>query len=163
MHFGVALILVGFAGAAFNLDAEKELGNGDRMQIGSYTLVCRSYTQDDNPNYGSESAIIDVFRGGKPLTTMFPERRFYKASQTAQTMVANHSTPREDLYLIYAGRNPDTDQPIIKARVNPLVMWIWMGVWIVVLGTAFALVPDLAPQRVPAPAPARVIVGVEAD
>ena len=163
VHFGVALIIIGFAGLAFNQDKEQELGNGQSMQIGHYTLVCKSYTQDDNPNYGSESAIIDVFRNGKFVTTMFPERRFYKASQTPQTMVANHSTPEEDLYLIYAGLNPDTNQPIIKARINPLVMWIWIGVWIVVLGTAFALVPNLSTARQPASAPSRVAVGVEAD
>ena len=163
VHFGVAVIIIGFAGLAFNQDKEQELANGQSMQIGNYTLVCKSYTQDDNPNYGSESAIIDVYRGGKFVTTMFPERRFYKASQTAQTMVANHSTPREDLYLIYAGLNPDNNHPIIKARVNPLVMWIWVGVWIVVLGTAFALVPNLSTARLPAPARSRVAVGVEAD
>ena len=32
------------------------------MTIGTYTLVCRSYTQDDNPNFASEWAIMDVFR-----------------------------------------------------------------------------------------------------
>jgi cytochrome c-type biogenesis protein CcmF len=163
VHFGVAVIIIGFAGLAFNQDKEQELGNGQSMQIGHYTLLCKSYTQDDNPNYGSESAIIDVFRNGKFVTTMFPERRFYKASQTPQTMVANHSTPEEDLYLIYAGLNPDTNQPIIKARINPLVMWIWIGVWIVVLGTAFALVPNLSAARAPLPARSRVAVGVEAD
>jgi cytochrome c-type biogenesis protein CcmF len=163
VHFGVAVIIVGFAGSAFNQDKEQELANGQSMQIGGYTLTCRSYTQDDNPNYSSESAIIDVTRNGKPVTTMFPEQRFYKASQTPQHMVANHSTPREDLYLIFAGLNPDTNQPIIKARINPLVMWIWLGVWIVVLGTAFALFPDLSTARQPLPARSRVAVGVEAD
>ena len=44
---------------------------------------------------------------------------------TTQTMVANRSTAREDLYLIYAGRNPDTGRPVIKARINPLVAWVW--------------------------------------
>jgi cytochrome c-type biogenesis protein CcmF len=163
VHFGVAVIIIGFAGAAFNQDKEQELANGQSMQIGGYTLTCRSYTQDDNPNYSSESAIIDVSRNGKPVTTMFPEQRFYKASQTPQHMVANHSTPREDLYLIFAGLNPDTNQPIIKARINPLVMWIWIGVWIVVLGTAFALFPDLSTARQPVPARSRVAIGVEAD
>jgi cytochrome c-type biogenesis protein CcmF len=163
VHLGVALVIIGFAGLAFNLDTEKELGNGDSMTIGHYKLVCRSYTQDDNPNYGSESAVIDVYRDGQPVTTMFPERRFYKASQTVQTMVANHSTAREDLYLIYAGRNQDTDQPIIKARVNPLVAWVWIGWVVIVLGTIFALFPNLTPHRAASTAPSRVAVGVEAD
>ncbi len=64
VHFGVIVIIIGFAGAAFNQDKEKEMGFGDKMAIGPYTLVCRSYTQEDKPNYGSEWAIIDVFKGG---------------------------------------------------------------------------------------------------
>ena len=92
VHFGVVVVVIGFAGSAFNQDKEKEMGFGDKMNIGAYTLVCRSYTQDDNPNYGSEWAIMDVFRGGKQIATMYPERRFYKASQQTSTMVANRST-----------------------------------------------------------------------
>ena len=63
------MVVIGFAGSAFNQDNEKEMGFGDKMTIGPYTLVCQSYTQEDNPNYGSEWAIIDVFHGGKQITT----------------------------------------------------------------------------------------------
>jgi len=128
VHFGVVVVMIGFAGSAFNRDLEQELGRGDKMEIGSYTLVCDSFTQDDKPNYSSEWAIIDVYQKGKKIDTMYPERRFYKASQQPATIVANRSTMKEDLYLVYAGMNQDTGRPIIKAHVNPLVMWIWSGV-----------------------------------
>ena len=62
VHFGVIVIMIGFAGSVFNKDTEKEMGFGDRVSIGPYTLVCQSYTQDDNPNYSSEWAVIDVFK-----------------------------------------------------------------------------------------------------
>jgi cytochrome c-type biogenesis protein CcmF len=161
VHFGVAVILIGIAGLAFNQDQEKELGFGDKMQIGGYTLVCRSYTQDDLPNYSTESAIIDVYKGDRFVTKMFPERRLYKSSGQPSTMVANHSTLREDLYLIYAGRNPDTDRPIIKARINPLVAWIWIGVWVVVLGTIFGLLPNLSASHAAVTSRVPVAVGAE--
>ncbi|MGH9602845.1 MAG: heme lyase CcmF/NrfE family subunit, partial [Terriglobales bacterium] len=151
VHFGVVVIAVGLAGSAFNRDVERELGFGDQMTIGPYTLVCRSYTQDDNPNYTNESAVLDVLKGGKLVTTMFPERRFYKSSQQASTIVAIRSTPQEDLYLVYAGKNPETDRPIIKAHLNPLVMWVWIGVAIVIFGTLVALVPNLAPASAAPP------------
>jgi cytochrome c-type biogenesis protein CcmF len=152
VHFGVIVIMIGFAGAAFNKDAEQEMGFGDRMNLGAYTLVCQSYTQEDKPNYGSEWAIIDVFKGGKQIDTLYPEQRFYKASQQTSTMVANRSTMREDLYLVYEGRNLDTGRPIIKAHLNPLVMWIWAGVWIMIAGTVIALIPNAAAVRVTVPA-----------
>jgi cytochrome c-type biogenesis protein CcmF len=152
VHFGVIVVMIGFAGSAFNQDKEQEMGYGDKMQIGGYTLVCRSYTQDDNPNYGSEWAIIDVFKGGKPIATLNPERRFYHASQQTATMVANRSTMHEDLYLVYEGLNQDTGKPILKVHLNPLVMWVWMGVWMMIGGTVIALIPNAVPVRVTAPA-----------
>ncbi len=152
VHFGVIVIMIGFAGSAFNQDIERELGNGQQMTVGPYTLSCRSYTEDDNPNYRSQWAIIDVSKNGKPLATMYPERRFYKASEQTATIVANRSTLREDLYLVYSGLNDETGRPIIRAHLNPLVLWIWIGVLIVIAGTGVALVPNMVPARAPVPA-----------
>ena len=155
VHLGVVIVIVGLAGAAFNQDKEQELGYGDRMQIGPYTLICRSYTQDDKPNYGSEWAIIDVQKNGKQIRTMYPERRFYKASEQTSTIVANYSTPREDLYLVYSGQNPDTHRPIIRAHLNPLVYWIWAGAHILLIGTIIALFPSTKAARMAATSPER--------
>ena len=49
-----------------------------------------------------------------------------------------------DLYLVYEGKNDTTGRPIIKAHVNPLVPWIWIGLVIMVFGTIVALVPNAA-------------------
>ena len=153
VHFGVVVVVIGIAGAAFNQDkeAEKGLGYGDKMTIGSYTLVCRSYTQDDAPNKASEWAVIDVYQGGRLIDTMTPVREFYKASAQASTKPDIRSTMKEDLYLVYEGQNEE-GKPIIKAHLNPLVMWIWLGVWIILGGTILGLVPNApAPVRVAAP------------
>jgi len=155
VHFGVIVIMIGFAGAAFNQEREKEMGYGDKLAIGTYTLVCRSYTQEDKPNFASEWAIIDVFKGEKQIDTLYPERRFFKASQQTSTMVANRSSFKEDLYLVYEGLNQDTGRPIIKVHLNPLVMWIWVGVWVMIIGTVIALIPNAVPVRVTAPARAQ--------
>jgi len=152
VHFGVAVVIIGILGTPFNQDKEKEMGFGDKMIIGSYTLVCESYTQDDNPNYTNEWAIISVFKGDHKIETMYPERRFYKASQQPQTLPRIRSTYKEDLYLTYEGVNEATGRPIIKAHLNPLVMWIWVGVLIMIGGTILALIPNAAPVRVTAPA-----------
>ena len=162
IHIGVVLIVIGFAGLPFNQDKEQEMGFGDKMQIGHYTLVCQSYTQDDKPNYSSEWAVIDVYRGGKQIATMYPERRFYKASEQTATMVANRSRPNEDLYLVYTGRNQDTGKPIIKAHVNPLVMWIWIGVQVVLIGTIIALFPNMKPPKVALKEPEKDLATTEA-
>jgi len=156
VHLGVVIMIVGFAGQAFNTDTEKELGQGDSMQIGGYTLVLDSYTQDDNPNYGSESAIINVMKGGQKIDTLYPERRLYKASNQPQSMVAVRSTPKEDLYIVYAGQS-ERDRPIIKAHLNPLVMWVWLGIWVIIFGTGIALVPPTAAVTLKQAVPAHAV------
>jgi len=154
IHIGVVIAVVGLCGSAFNRNVESEMGLNSTMSIGPYTLVQVGATQDSNLNYSSEYAMLDVSKGGKKLFQMTPEKRFYQASGQPQTMVAIHSVPEWDLYVVYEGTNPDTGQPIIKAFLNPLVSWIWFGLVVMVFGTFVALVPSLTPAtaalRVPA-------------
>jgi len=57
-------------------------------------------------------------------------------------MVAIYSTLREDVYVVFAGMDPESNLPVIHAFLNPLVKWIWLGgVW-VVMGTLLALMPN---------------------
>ncbi|HET6934370.1 MAG TPA: heme lyase CcmF/NrfE family subunit [Candidatus Angelobacter sp.] len=156
VHFGVVLIVIGIAGAAFNQEKEQEMGQGDKLQIGHYTLVGQEYTQDDNANYGSDAAVLDVYKDGQYVTRLNPEHRQYKASMQGTTIVANRSTLLEDLYVIYEGNNPDTGHPIIKAFINPLVSWIWIGVLVVLFGTGMALIPNAEAIRSVVPATAAV-------
>ena len=126
--------------------------------------MCSSdLTQDDSPNKASEWAILDVYRGDKKIDTMTPVREFYKASQQASTKPDIRSGLNEDLYLVFEGQN-EKGEPIIKAHLNALVMWIWMGVWIMLIGTVLALIPNApAPVRVPAPARLETAPAVTGD
>ena len=150
VHFGVVLAMIGFSGAAFNQEKEADMGFGAKMHIGSYDLISRDYTQDDNPNEESEWALIDVHQNGKFVRQMSPKRIFYKASQQASTKPDIDQGFKEDLYLVYEGQN-DKGQPVIKAHVNPMVIWIWIGAWVIILGTGLALV-----ESAPAPVTVRV-------
>jgi len=85
---------------------------------------------------------LEVFRNGKSEMMLYPERRFFLASQVTETMVAVQSSPLRDLYIVYAGRSPENGQPVIHAYLNPLVKWIWFGGIVVVLGTGLALLPN---------------------
>jgi cytochrome c-type biogenesis protein CcmF len=158
VHFGIVVMFIGIAGGAFNQSIEKEVGYGDSISIGPFRLICQSFTQDSNPNYETEYALFDVYKGDKKLTQLAPEHRFYLASQTSSTIVALRSTFANDLYVIYEGKNPDSGRPIIKAFLNPLMNWIWIGILLVVAGTLLALIPNLtrttAPARVEVEAPA---------
>ena len=118
------------------------------MRIGPYTLLCQNFDSAGNANYTADRATIEVFKGHRSLMLLFPERRFYTASQVTQTVVAMHSSLAEDLYVVYAGRSPEDNNPVIHAYINPLVAWIWLGGLVMALGTVLAMVPSRQPQMV---------------
>jgi cytochrome c-type biogenesis protein CcmF len=146
VHIAIVIMFMGFAGAAFNRNVETEMALNDKMSIGPYTLECVGPTEDSNANYDSWFARLDVYEGGVKRFQMTPERRVYLANGQPQTMVAIHSVPGWDLYVVYEGENPDNGHPIIKAYLNPLVSWIWAGFALLFLGTLIALVPSLKPM-----------------
>jgi cytochrome c-type biogenesis protein CcmF len=154
VHVGIALVFLGVLGTPLNQTAEKEMSFGDQLNIGPYQLVSRSYTQTENPNYSADVAILDVYKNGRQIDTLYPESRFYIASRQQQHIPTVRSTLKEDLYVVYEGQNQDTGHPIIKAHLNPLVSWLWIGVLVMMFGTVVALIPNAAP--VPATAPAAV-------
>ena len=145
VHFGIVLIFIGIAGTAFNQDKQMEMPVGAEMQIGPYHLTHQTFDSMPQPNYTTERATIAVDRDGKQVIMLYPERRFYPSNQESGTMVAIYSTLKQDLYVVYAGRSPDTQQPVIHAYLNPLVKWIWLGGAVMVLGTLLAMLPNRQP------------------
>jgi cytochrome c-type biogenesis protein CcmF len=147
IHFGVVVLFIGIAGGAFNRAVEQEMSYGDTLAIGPYRLVCQSITEDSTPNYDTDYALLDVYKGSKKIMQLTPEKRTYFAGtdhEQASTIVALHSTPEADLYTVYEGIDPDNNKSIIKVFLNPLIAWIWIGVGIVMAGTFIALVPSMA-------------------
>ena len=161
VHIGVVIVVVGLCGAAFNRSVERELGLKSSMSIGPYTLQCTGFTQDSNDNYDSDYAMLNVSKDGKYAFQIAPEKRVYHSSGQPQTMVSIHSTPEWDLYVVDEGSNPDTGQPIIKAFLNPLVGWIWIGLMVMVFGSIVALVPNLSPATAALRVPATHAVSTE--
>jgi cytochrome c-type biogenesis protein CcmF len=68
-----------------------------------------------------------------------------------------------DLYVVFAGRSPENDKPVIHAYLNPLVKWIWFGGIVVVLGTLLALLPSQQPVLVLRGVPAAAFAAREAE
>ncbi|MDE3111022.1 MAG: heme lyase CcmF/NrfE family subunit, partial [Acidobacteriota bacterium] len=142
VHFGIVLIFIGIAGRAFSQDMQKQVSVGQSLAIGPYTIVCQNFDSPSNANYTSQRATLEVFRNGKSEMMLYPERRFFTASQVTETIVAIESAPLRDLYVVYSGVDPDTNKPVIHAFINPLVKFIWFGGIVVILGTGLAMFPE---------------------
>ncbi len=147
VHLAIVLMFVGFAGAAFNIVHQQELAVGDSVEVGGYEFKLQNISEMDSPNYFRAVAAIDVTKDGEFLETMVPERRFYHASSQPTSRVDVRNRLREDVYVVYAGQSNDGANPIVQIYINPLVNWIWIGAFLLVLGTLVALIPSKRVRR----------------
>jgi cytochrome c-type biogenesis protein CcmF len=153
VHVGMVFVFIGLSGAAFNRDIQKGMQIGQSMQIGPYTLVLQGADSKPEKNYTAQRMLVEVLRDNKPMMMMFPEKRNFVTNKENGTMVAIYSTLKEDLYVVFAGEDPETNLPVIHAFLNPLVKWIWFGGVVVVFGTIVALLPNRRAVLVLAGAP----------
>jgi cytochrome c-type biogenesis protein CcmF len=138
----MVLLFVGFAGQAFQTETKGLMQQGDELRVKDYVLRCQSIVSGDTPNYAFQRLVLEVSKDGRALGTLEPDRRFFKASQQPTSHVAIRSALSEDLYTVLAGQDPDSGKAIVEVFVNPLVAWVWIGGFVVFLGTLLAMVPS---------------------
>jgi cytochrome c-type biogenesis protein CcmF len=141
VHMGIVFMFIGFTGSAFNQHETRNLAVGQTAHFGGYDLKLLNVATNDNDNYQSSLATVDVSRSGRPVTQLQAEVRFYKASQQQMSLVGIRRRPNEDLYVNYSGVLPDNSKAIFQFYLFPLVSWIWMGYWVLLFGTLVCLIP----------------------
>ena len=148
VHLGVVLIVIGLAGSAFRTERHALLEMGGSMRVGAYTLTYANLEQDETPEKQINTAMINVDKAGRPDGALFPQRNFHLAQEQPQSEVAIRSGPLEDLYVVITSFDPDGDAAV-RAFVNPLTWWIWMGAAVMLAGMTILLTSP-SPARVPA-------------
>jgi len=142
VHMGVVFMFIGFTGKAFDLDKTVQVSKGDKVQLGAYQLTIGETESGKNENYSWDILNVVVMKGGSDLGTLRPERRLYFASRQPTSNVAIRRRLNEDLYLNFAGASNDGEGTVLQSYVFPLVSWIWIGYWGVLIGTIICLIPS---------------------
>ncbi len=142
VHVGIVLMFIGFTGRAFEQKDVKELSKGDSMRIGHYELRMADLTQGETDVYQWSRASIDVFKDGRSLGALHPEKRLYKASRENTSEVGLRAGLLQDVYLNFGGMSDDNQRAVIQAHINPLVTWVWIGGLVLIGGTLVCLVPS---------------------
>jgi len=148
VHLGFILIVIGVTGSSvFRQEATASLKRGESLAVGRYRMVLEDMEARDSPNAEFMGARLAIFAGERRVGTLVPGQNFYKAGQNPSTEVAIHYTLREDLYTIMTGFDPQEGRATVKAYLNPLINWIWIGGGVLILGAWFAMLPDIRDRR----------------
>ena len=148
VHLGVVIIFVGVAGSsAYGRQLEQTVGVGESLSIGRYQVQFEGLRQAARDTHVAVVAAFSVRNSETPVGRLEPARLFYASQQQPIAHVAIRSTWREDLYLILTDFARDGSAATVKALVNPLLMFLWIGGGVITLGAAWALLPDRRPER----------------
>jgi cytochrome c-type biogenesis protein CcmF len=148
VHLGVVILFVGVAGSsAYGTHVEQSLGKGEALSIGRYRLVFEGLSERAEGTHLAVRAGFAVQNSEMPAGRLEPAKLFYPIQQQPIARVAVRTSWREDLYLILTDFASDGSRVTIKAMVNPLLVWLWIGGFVMTAGTLWALLPDRRPGR----------------
>jgi cytochrome c-type biogenesis protein CcmF len=137
-HLGMVVLVVGIAGSHF-WQQEKivALKPGEQVTVAGYTLT---YTGAEQRQLADHTELVGSMRMGDQ--TLEPARATYAGlGGQSLTHAAISSTPIADVYVVLAGLNDD-GSAAFQIFVNPLVIWIWAGGAIVILGVVLGNVGE---------------------
>ena len=152
-HFGLGITLLGIIGETqWSLERIAELKPGQSMSIRRYDLHFDGVTTRQGPNYRELAAHFTVRRHGDFVGVMEPAKRSFPSRGTATTETALMTRGFSQLYLALGDPNPNGSLAV-RLYYKPLVLLIWFGAVVMVIGGALSLSDRRL--RVGAPKPAR--------
>jgi cytochrome c-type biogenesis protein CcmF len=152
IHFGVAVMFLGFAGNAFKLESEQTVKKGEAAEIGRYKVRLDQMTYEDDGQKGMVTAHVSVLdkKSGEVLEKLAPAKwQYRKAEEQMTTEVDRRISLREDLYLVLGGYDAEAGVAALQLKVNPLVNFVWLGCSFLMIGFFIAVWPE--PSRVKQP------------
>ncbi len=144
IHFSILLIVIGITGSqAYQTEVQVALATGESVEVNGYTLAYQDFVYrqiEEDGNKIRNQATVDVYRGGRRLATVRPERNLHSNVEGAVTEVALRTNLKEDLYLVLASIESN-GLAAFQVLINPMVVWLWIGGLVLIVGTLVAAWP----------------------
>jgi cytochrome c-type biogenesis protein CcmF len=151
-HFGVGITLLGVVSeVTWGIERIVALKPSETVSLRGYDLTFDGLTARQGPNYRQITAWFTVRQDGEVIDVMEPSKRNFAIRNTSTTEAALMSRGASQLYVSLGDTNADGS---IAVRIyhKPLVLLIWIGALVMVLGGALSLADRRL--RVGAPRPA---------
>ena len=159
-HFGVGVVLLGVVGETqWNAERIVSVKPGETVSIRYYDLTFEGLVPRTGPNYRELTARLSVRRNGRALGVMEPSKRIFAARQSSTSEAALMTRGASQLY-VSVGDTAADGATVLRIYHKPLVLMIWLGCLVMVVGGGLSLSDRRL--RVGAPKPARPKVAVQA-
>jgi len=142
-HFGLAVFVVGVT-LVSNYQEERDvrMEPGDTVNVGNHQFKFLGVRASEGPNYQAWVGSFELYRHGRLLRTLHPEKRNYGMGTMPMTEAAIDVGLTRDLY-VSLGEPLTADKEngawAVRVYFKPFVDWIWGGALLMALGGFIAI------------------------
>ena len=138
-HFGVLILIIGIISSTiYQTEKVVSMRVGDRLQLGPYTITFKQLHAVTGANWTAQEGVMDVTRGDQFIAEMRPQKRIYDVSMTPTTEAAIHTIHTGQIFVTMPEVSQD-GTAMVRALINPLVLWVWGGGAIMGIGVILNL------------------------
>ena len=139
-HIGFLIALVGFLGNFRSFSKVATMNVGDTTEIYGYDLKFKGIEIKESDNVTLYQGVFDVTRGGQKLGELRPARSKYPTKPELHHEAGVMSTVWHDLYATLSDFDKATGKSAtFELHLNPTVRFVWMAVFIMVIGGVLAV------------------------
>ncbi len=151
VHAGIVMLFAAFAGMAFKEEFDVNLKTGEQFETKdpyghTWKFVSQGVSTSERPDRTAIAVGLQAFRDGKPQGIILSEKRQYLDAQRQPlfnpiTEVGIKYAAKQDTYIVLAGvRDKDTAE--LRITFNPLVVWVWAGGFLMMIGGLVVMWPQ---------------------
>ncbi len=157
-HFGVGLFLIG-AMLTNTISSEKHLRMeaGDSFDLAGYSFVFEGTRVVQGPNFVASEGEFNVYRSGKLVATLHPQKRQYTKGQQVMSEAAIDPGLTRDLYVSLGESLDDQGNAwAIRLYHKSFIRFIWLGALLMMAGGFLAASDRRYRKKVDATAPREI-------
>ena len=143
-HLGIALLILGVTGSSvWQQEKILRMKVNDETTIHNYNIIFKQIKEVVGKNYIALQGNFWIYnKKNNIITKLNPENRFYPVTNNSTTEASIHTNLLRDLYIVLGNGN-EKDGWVVRVYYNPLVVWIWIGAFVIFLGGLFSINTNL--------------------
>ncbi len=137
-HIGVGVMIIGITfSSIYQKEYNFNITVGDKINIDNVVLKFESIDIVEEKNYQSLRANFLLEKKGQLINYIKPGRNYYPVSKMITTEAGIYHDWLKDIYITLGNNNNDVW--FIKIYINPLISFIWIGVFIMIFSSIIAI------------------------
>ncbi len=122
---------------SYTIERDAALRPGESLQLGRYAYRFEGIEPLEGPNYDGVRGEVTVFRDGKQVGRLFPEKRNYWVQGQVMTEADIDTRWNKNVFAAL-GEDLGAGSWSVRAQIRPLIDYVWLAALLMALGGAVA-------------------------